>query len=65
MPAHRLFGDIVEADATDYHPPARFDAVLLDAYGNHPERFVRKIPTPPALPAVAWINKPEEEVPTH
>jgi len=39
--------------------------VLLDAYGEHPERFVRKIPTPPALPAVAWINKPEEEVPTH
>jgi putative transposase len=40
-------------------------AVLLDAYGNHPERFVRQIPTPPALPAAAWINKPEEEVPTH
>jgi putative transposase len=39
--------------------------VLLDAYGEHPERFVRKIPTPPALPAVAWINKPEEEAPTH
>jgi putative transposase len=35
--------------------------VLLDAYGKHPERFVRQIPTPPALPAVAWINKPEEE----
>jgi putative transposase len=39
--------------------------VLLDAYGEHPERFVRKIPTPPALPVAAWINKPEEEVPTH
>ena len=39
--------------------------VLLDAYGKHPERFVRQIPAPPALPAVAWINKPEEEVPTH
>jgi putative transposase len=36
--------------------------VLLDAYATHPERFVRKIPTPPALPAVAWINQPEEEV---
>jgi putative transposase len=35
--------------------------VLLDAYGKHPERFVRKIPTPPALPAVAWINQPEQE----
>jgi putative transposase len=36
-------------------------AVLLDAYAEHPERFVRKIPTPPALPVVAWINQPEEE----
>jgi putative transposase len=36
--------------------------VLLDAYGKHPERFVRKIPTPPVLPAVAWINQPAEEV---
>ena len=35
--------------------------VLLDAYATHPERFVRKIPTPPALPEVAWINQPEEE----
>ena len=36
--------------------------VLLDAYSQHPERFVRKIPTPPALPVVAWINQPGEEV---
>jgi putative transposase len=35
--------------------------VLLDAYAKHPERFVRKIPTPPVLPEVAWINRPEEE----
>jgi putative transposase len=35
--------------------------VLLDAYAKHPERFVRKIPTPPVLPVVAWINQPEEE----
>jgi putative transposase len=35
--------------------------VLLDAYAEHPERFVRKIPTPPALPTVAWINQPEKE----
>ncbi len=40
-------------------------AVLLEAYGQHPERFVRQIPTPPVLPVVAWINKPAEEVPTH
>jgi putative transposase len=36
-------------------------AVLLDAYAKHPERFVRKVPTPPVLPAVAWINQPGEE----
>ena len=35
--------------------------VLLDAYAEHPERFVRRPPTPPALPAVAWINQPKEE----
>jgi len=35
--------------------------ILLDAYAKHPERFVRKIPTPPVLPEVAWINRPEEE----
>ena len=36
--------------------------VLLDAYTLHPERFVRNIPTPPALPSVAWINQPVKEV---
>lgn len=33
-------------------------AVLQAAYAAHPERFVRKIPVPPALPEAAWINKP-------
>ena len=37
-------------------------SVLLDAYDRHPERFVHKVPTPPALPTVAWINEPEKEV---
>ena len=37
--------------------------VLEAAYAVHPERFVRKPPTPPALPAVAWINQPEEDPP--
>ncbi len=32
--------------------------VLDAAYAAHPERFVRKAPTPPALPTVAWINDP-------
>lgn len=34
--------------------------VLTDAYARNPERFVRKHPEPPALPATAWINKPDE-----
>ena len=37
--------------------------VLDAAYATHPERFVRKAPTPPELPTMAWINRPEE-VPT-
>jgi putative transposase len=39
-------------------------ATVLDAaYAAHPERFVRKPPTPPQLPAAAWINKPKEGTP--
>jgi putative transposase len=38
-------------------------AVLDAAYAAHPERFVRKPPTPPQLPPVAWINKPKETTP--
>jgi putative transposase len=37
--------------------------VLAGAYAAHPERFVRQPPTPPALPNVAWINKPEDAHP--
>jgi putative transposase len=37
-------------------------ALVLDAaYATHPERFVRKPPTPPELPTAAWINKPEQD----
>jgi putative transposase len=35
--------------------------VLNAAYATHPERFVPKPPTPPELPTVAWINKPEQD----
>jgi putative transposase len=31
---------------------------LTTAYTAHPERFVRKPPTPPAIPTAAWINPP-------
>ncbi len=33
--------------------------VLLTAYEAHPERFVKKAPVPPSLPAAVWINKPK------
>jgi putative transposase len=33
-------------------------AVLGAAYAAHPERFVRRPPTPPRLPTAAWINAP-------
>ena len=37
--------------------------VLTAAYAARPERFVRRAPTPPALPTAAWINKPNEKEP--
>jgi putative transposase len=33
--------------------------ILNSAYQQHPERFVRQPPEPPALPATAWINQPD------
>lgn len=33
-------------------------AVLTAAYAAHPERFVRRLPTPPNLPTAVWINAP-------
>lgn len=35
--------------------------VLADAYRDRPERFVRRAPQPPPLPAAAWINRPDPE----
>jgi len=43
---------------------AQRQATLLQAYAAHPERFVRKLPEPPALPTAAWINPPREKT-TH
>jgi len=38
---------------------------LGEAYAAHPERFVRRPPTPPRLPTAVWINPPlRKEVPT-
>jgi putative transposase len=34
--------------------------VLRSAFEKNPERFVRGLPRPPALPEQVWINKPKE-----
>ncbi len=38
---------------------AEREAVLQKAFETMPERFVRGVPKPPALPAEVWINKPK------
>jgi putative transposase len=38
--------------------------VLNAAYAEHPERFVRKPPKPPRLPAAVWINEPKQDTAT-
>jgi putative transposase len=35
--------------------------VLIQAYGAHPERFVKGLPQPPALPEAVWLNPPESD----
>jgi len=42
---------------------AQRQATLRTAYEAHPERFVKGLPQPPALPAVVWINPPASEEP--
>ena len=39
--------------------------VLDAAYAATPERFVGRAPTPPPVPAAAWINKPNSEDAAH
>jgi len=39
--------------------------VLAAAYQRTPERFVRRAPTPPAVPTAAWINKPNTDEAAH
>ena len=38
-------------------------AVLHQAYAAHPERFVKGLSQPPALPSAVWINPPRAEAP--
>jgi putative transposase len=35
--------------------------ILAAAYAANPERFVRGVPAPPALPTAAWINRPSTQ----
>ena len=39
--------------------------VLAAAHAAHPERFVRGVPRPAALPTAAWINKPNTDQHRH
>jgi putative transposase len=39
--------------------------VLAAAHAANPERFVRGVPSPPELPAAAWINRPVTAEPAH
>jgi putative transposase len=34
---------------------------LTRAYEAHPERFVRRPPTPPSVPTAVWINPPAKK----
>ena len=36
-------------------------AVLQQAYLQHPQRFVYGVPRPPSLPTAVWINPPKTE----
>jgi putative transposase len=56
---------LMTPEVVDYGKAAelweRRQHVYLAAAEIHPERFVRKPPSPPALPTAVWINKPKEE----
>lgn len=63
--AHRHSGIGLMTPAAVHHGHAeRLHAargrVLEAAFAAHPERFVRKPPSPPDLPTAAWINKPAD-----
>ena len=48
----------VHRDRAATRTAARTD-VLARAYVAHPERFVRGVPQPPAVPSAVWINAPK------
>jgi putative transposase len=68
--AHRHSGIGLMTPATVHHGLAEHThteraRVLEAAYARTPERFVHRPPTPPALPAAAWINKPNTDEAAH
>jgi putative transposase len=72
----RWYNDEHRHSGIGFHTPAdvhygraelvrvRRGEVLTAAYTQHPERFVRKPPEPPALPTAVWINQPKEATAT-
>jgi putative transposase len=67
---HRHSGIALMTPATVHHGQADHvhaeRARVLDAaYTAHPERFVRRPPTPPPVPTAAWINKPDTDDNAH
>jgi putative transposase len=63
---HSGIGPLTPADVHAGRAPeiTAARAVTLDAaYAAHPERFVRRPPTPPVVPSAVWINPPVKEEP--
>jgi transposase InsO family protein len=59
---HTALGLMTPAAVHFGQAPALFlvrQQVLATAYATHPERFVRGVPQPPALPSEVWINRLE------
>jgi putative transposase len=64
MHHHSGLGWLTPSDVHDGHAPQRLSdrkLVLRQAFDTTPERFVRGVPTPPALPAAVWINRPKAQ----
>jgi putative transposase len=45
----------------DTPKPSPNEEPMFDAYEQHPESFVNKVPTPPTLNTEVWINRLSEE----
>ena len=64
MHHHSGLGWLTPWDVHYGHAEQRFterEAALRKAFEATPERFVRGVPTPPALPTAVWINRPKAQ----